>query len=168
MPKPITDRKTIRKNCIERMDREGRLTAEELVQAASKRSHPMHVDFLWDNAKAGHLYRVEQAREYIRDVRIVTYIHETAVRSVAYVRDPAAAADEQGYVRVNTLRDERENAHKTLANEMSRIMAQIERASEIADALGLENEFDDNLRGLLKRTLGRARKGPPTIMEAAE
>lgn len=53
-------------------DQYGELTPEIVVQAATLKSHPLHDRFEWDNKKAGHLYRRDQAHELIQSVR-VTY-----------------------------------------------------------------------------------------------
>ena len=44
---------------------------EEIVSVASHPDHPLHAEFLWDDEKAGHQYRLMQARQLIRLVEIV-------------------------------------------------------------------------------------------------
>lgn len=44
--------------------------AEDVVRAATPKSHPLHDHFEWDNRVAGHAYRLEQARRLIRGVVI--------------------------------------------------------------------------------------------------
>ena len=56
----------------EQWHRRGRLIAEDLVAEAADPSHPMHGRFEWDNNVAGHQYRLVQARQIIRAVRIRT------------------------------------------------------------------------------------------------
>jgi hypothetical protein len=43
----------------------GLLKAEDVVRAARPTTSPLHSRFLWDNSKAGHQYRLEQARHLI-------------------------------------------------------------------------------------------------------
>ena len=50
----------------------GSLTAELVVRAAAEKDSPLHEHFEWDDAKAGHLYRLVQARTLIRDVRTIS------------------------------------------------------------------------------------------------
>lgn len=55
----------------------GEATAEELVDYAKPKHSPIHHLFEWDNKTAGHLYRLDQARHWIRSVK-VTYQAEDA------------------------------------------------------------------------------------------
>lgn len=52
-------------------DERGALTPRMVVDEAREPSHPLHPRFEWDDAKAGELYRREQARELIQSVKIV-------------------------------------------------------------------------------------------------
>lgn len=47
----------------------GILTPHTVVKAAQAEDHPLHHRFEWDDAKAGHQYRLQQARQLIRIVR---------------------------------------------------------------------------------------------------
>jgi hypothetical protein len=51
---------------------EGTLTAELVVATAKPSSHPLHDRFEWNDRIAGHKYRLVQASELIRSVK-VTY-----------------------------------------------------------------------------------------------
>lgn len=51
----------------------GRLTPAAVVAAAAAEDHPLHSRFEWDDAVAGHKYRLSQARQLIRVVR-ETYV----------------------------------------------------------------------------------------------
>lgn len=46
--------------------RDGVLTPDAVVTDASAEDSPLHPHFEWDNARAAHAYRVDQARELIR------------------------------------------------------------------------------------------------------
>ena len=49
----------------------GRLVAEDVVEAASPEDHPLHTFFEWDDTEAAHKYRVWQAGQLIRSVKIL-------------------------------------------------------------------------------------------------
>lgn len=49
----------------------GRLQPRAVIEDARKRSSPLHVHFEWSDKAAADEYRVQQARELIRSVRIV-------------------------------------------------------------------------------------------------
>jgi hypothetical protein len=66
----------------------GVLTGEEVVAAATPKTHPLHDRFEWDNKVAGHRYRVIQADELIRTVKI-TAVDSEELRPVrAFVSVP--------------------------------------------------------------------------------
>jgi len=47
-------------------------SAENLLAEASKPSNPAHKHFEWDDAKAAHQHRLDQARRFIVSIEIVT------------------------------------------------------------------------------------------------
>lgn len=51
-------------------EQKGRLTPKAVIEAARDAKHPLHKHFEWDDAKAAHSYRIEQARELIRVIRV--------------------------------------------------------------------------------------------------
>ena len=48
----------------------GQVKASDLVMAAKPKTSPIHDAFEWDNNKAGHEYRLWQARQWIRQVKV--------------------------------------------------------------------------------------------------
>lgn len=64
------DAQTMGEKCAE-LESMGRLTAEELVNVSRPEDAPTHKAFEWDDAKAGELYRREQARSYIRAIVVL-------------------------------------------------------------------------------------------------
>jgi hypothetical protein len=46
-------------------------TASDVVSAAKRKSSPLHRYFQWDDTRAAELYRLDQARYYLRHVEIV-------------------------------------------------------------------------------------------------
>jgi len=49
----------------------GELTPEAIVQASKSRKSALHKLFEWDNEKASHQYRLQQARTIINNIEIV-------------------------------------------------------------------------------------------------
>lgn len=121
-------------------DKDGRVTPETVVDAAADPSSPLHEHFEWNEGKAAHAYRLEQARRLIRAVRVVVTIETRAISTVHYVRDPKRAAEEQGYVSLTQLRSEPDTARAMLHAEFARAAACLRRAEDLADALGLRGE----------------------------
>jgi len=82
-------------------DQYGRLTGKIVVQAATDPEHPLHNRLTWDDAVAGAKYRVHEARNLIRSVKVSVVTgtgRRTNVR--AYVR----TRDDQGSSYVPTRR----------------------------------------------------------------
>lgn len=72
----------------------GVLTPEVVVEEAAPEEHPLHHRFEWDNNVAGHKYRVGQAEDLIRSIKVVqrpATDKEPALVQRAFVapRDPA-------------------------------------------------------------------------------
>lgn len=55
----------------ERLEREGRLTAKELVNASRPEDAPLHGEFEWRDDVAGELWREQQARNIINSVIVI-------------------------------------------------------------------------------------------------
>lgn len=121
-------------------DADGRITPEAVIEAARDEGSPLHQQFEWDDSKAAHGYRLEQARTLIRSVKLLVTIEDRVISTVHYVRDPRADAGEQGYVSVTQLRSEPEHARAMLRVEFSRAAACLHRAEDLADALGLRKD----------------------------
>lgn len=67
-------------------EEKGELTAEGLVADAASPKHPLHDHFEWDDSRAGHLYRVEQARQLLRVTYAPTPGAPTHMRAFVAVR----------------------------------------------------------------------------------
>lgn len=120
----------------------GRLTPDAVLKDAKSASSPLHDQFEWNDSVAAVQWRLAQARELIRSVKVEVQTESRIVSTVRYVRDPSAG-EEQGYVDVNKLRGERGLAVDALLSELKAARALLERAHSLAEALGLSNDFDD-------------------------
>lgn len=129
---------------IKRLEREspsGEVTPRGLWEAARDVDHPLHDEFEWDDSVAADAWRDEQARRLLR-IR-VTVIHETkSIHAPICVRTPDAQPGAQGYTRLVTILedDNREKARRVFVEEIDRARRAIERARNVADALGLADE----------------------------
>ncbi len=59
------------------LKKHGSLSSEIVVKEARKFGHPLHNEFEWDDKKAGHKYRLEQALSIIMATRFVVYLRES-------------------------------------------------------------------------------------------
>lgn len=121
----------------------GRLTPEMVLSDAADTESPLHEYFEWDDTKAAHAHRIDQARTLIRSVRVHITVESRKVSTVFYVRDPAQPYDEQGYVSIPKLRTDEELAREALVSEFARAGAALDRAHRIAAALNLQDEVQE-------------------------
>jgi hypothetical protein len=123
----------------------GRLTPDEVVAAARSPKHPLHSYFEWDDKVAGPLYRREQARELLAEVRYeVTNLNLSA--AIQYVRDPSADSHTQGYVSTVNLANDEEQARAAVISELERVLACLRRARDVASAVNVELDVLDLMR----------------------
>jgi len=141
------------------VDRE-RLTASQVLEAAQASAHPFHSEFDWDDASAGHKYRLMKARALIRSVPVRLRIENLTIESVAYVRDPLLTHREQGYIHITSAIKRREEAIAIIENELVRIEGGIQRARKIANILGVVEDLETLLRNiiLIKAKVGKQRQ----------
>ena len=127
------------------------LQPDALVQAAEPEDHPLHDRFEWDNVKAGHEFRVIQARNIIRgvglDVRVVE--KNITVRTIAYQHDADLPPGMQGYLPTARVLSDREAADRQIRQAFSEAAKHLERARNIALTLGSgENEIASLLQDI--------------------
>lgn len=148
-------------------DSKGRVTAEKVIAAAKSAKHPLHNEFPWDDKKAAHEHRLNIARKIIASVRVSIVTETRQIKTVAYVRDPAAMP-KQGYRAISHIVNERDTARETLTQEVSRIQSLLERAREIADVLDLSEELDAALDAIKVLTTVLRRSGMAVDEELQE
>jgi len=126
--------------------RAGKLTPEQVVNAAENESSALHSCFTWDDSEAAARWRLDEARTIIRSVRIETVIEERTIRSVAYVHDPGQEQNETGYVAMMKIR--KPDAVAVVRAELNAIAALLERAHGIAQSRA------DAVPGVAERIVG--------------
>lgn len=120
----------------------GRLTPDAVVAAAADPSHILHESFTWDDEKAAHQHRLDQARALIKSVRVQIQTESRVISTVFYVRDPDASADEQGYVSIAKLRTDADMARAALIQEFQRAAVLLQGARDLAAALDMREDVD--------------------------
>lgn len=116
----------------------GVLTPRLVLDEARDESHPLHDRFEWDDGVAGEKYRLNQAHELIRSVRIV------------YRRDPDQKVDVRAFHAIR-----RENGHvyepaeEVVRDEVATriILSDMEREwRQLQDRYGAFKEFVEMVR----------------------
>jgi hypothetical protein len=119
----------------------GKITAEAVVLAATPQESLLHPLFEWDEAKAAHQHRLDQARALIRAVKVTVSSSTFTISAPFFVRDPSAAP-EQGYVSLGKLKSDNDLAREVVIAEFSRASSALSRAKAVAAALGLSQEIE--------------------------
>ena len=143
----MTQRETIAERLASLMQ-DGVLTPDAVVEDAKSKDSPLHEHFDWSDSVAGAKWRLMQAREIIRSVRIEVRTETKMLKAIAYVRDPASEPKEQGYVATADLRKNHDLGREALLYELARAVAAMRRARELSVAFGLEDEVDLFLNGV--------------------
>lgn len=127
--------------------RGGRTTADELLaEAKAKKTangRDLHGYFDWDDKSAGYKYRLDQARELLRSVKVHITTEHFNIEAPAIIRDPGKSSGEPGYISVARLRNDEDLAREAVVAEFARARDALTRAKSVALALGLSAEIDD-------------------------
>ena len=127
---------------IERLeDENGRITKEFIVAAAKKKSSPLHDYFDWDDKKAAHKHRLEQAGELLR-IRVEVVNDEIRFTVPSHVRDPACLPHEQGYRSTVKIRTDEDAKREVLVKEFSAAASALQRARDLAAFFEIAEEVD--------------------------
>jgi len=131
-------------------EKHGRLVKEDVVEAAKNKKHVLHDYFEWDDTVAGHLYRLEQAAQLIREVKIEVEIEDCVVIAPFYVKDPDPNRDQASYVVLSRERQNNDNARRIIEDELDRIEAALRRARAVAAVLDLTDDLDRMVEALIR------------------
>jgi len=121
----------------------GKITPEELVQAARDENSPLHHFFEWDDDKAAEKYRLMQARTLIRSCRLNVTVNKRKLELPYYVRDPEAESTNQGYVETGRLPSQEDLSREVLITEFKRAASQLRKARNLAGYFNLSDEIDE-------------------------
>ena len=117
----------------------GILTPDAVLHDARNIDSPLHSYFDWDDKTAAHKFRLDQARKLIRSVRLVVNEQKHQINVIGYVKNPDNQ-NEQGYVNTVSLRSDKEKARDVLTREINLALSAMQRAHDVAHAVGLKNE----------------------------
>ncbi len=122
---------------LQTLERGGRLTPEEVVADARKKSSVLHGLFEWDVKAAADAYQLLQAAAVIRSVKVVITTSTREFRIVRYISDPAPPP--RGYQPFELMSDAaRVDA---IVVEARRATGHMRRAANLAEAAGLGSDL---------------------------
>jgi hypothetical protein len=119
----------------------GFIEPSDLVAAARPKNSVLHDEFEWNSEKAAEAHRIDTARRLIRYVRIELIINEQVINAVGYVSDPNRPSKSRRYVDLTIVAANEMMRQEVLMAELTRIVAQIRRAQEVAAVLGLSRQL---------------------------
>lgn len=124
----------------ERLEREGRLTAKELVKESRPKDAPLHKEFEWRDKVAGELWREHQARHIINSVVIINERKEP--QRVFFNIE----IKEQEYYSVDTIlqsEDKRDALLKTALRELEAFQMKYSQITELCGVFDAINELKE-------------------------
>lgn len=125
------------RRALRALERSGRLTPGDVVEAGRDPESPLHPMFEWDDGKAAERWRLEQARSLIRSVTIRVEISEDRVITApVYIRDGDIPLGDQGYRTLPSIKDDPDACRSALYVELLRVEGLLSRAEALAEALG--------------------------------
>ena len=116
------------------------ITPSLLVEEAKDPNSILHHLFEWDNEKAGHAHRLDQARQIITSVKVNIVSETKMISAVSYVRDPRVPGDQQGYVSIETLKTDKDLAKESIKLEFARAYSHLQKAKLHAEVLNMQNQ----------------------------
>jgi len=125
-------------------DTDGRVTPQQVVDAAREKGSPLHPLFDWNARSAASKWWLVQAREIIGAVKYQVHTTETAYKVSGYVRD--TEVDGQGYRSVTALRANPSSARESLIYTLEVAAGHLRRALDLAGPLGLAGDVDQLLQ----------------------
>jgi hypothetical protein len=121
------------------MEAHGRLTPQLVVDAARPDDAPLHSRFEWNDEIAGERYRLDQAREIIRSVRVVYRDATTEERARSYRMFSSAMTEEgRAYLPTQAMLEDpfqRRLLIQTMRRDMAALHEKFQHLAEWAELL---------------------------------
>ena len=143
-------------------DDDGRLTAEQVYEAARNKRHPLHKEFIWDDKKAAYEQRIARANELIRYATQTVIRRDVKIEVPCYVRDPDKAGNEAGMISLTSADLDKQQSEKIMLAELDRCESAIVRARAVVSFLdkthpGLAIKLEEMLAAIVHaRTMLKA------------
>jgi hypothetical protein len=131
---------------------DGRLTPQQVVEAARSKDSPLHELFDWNIRSAASKWHLHQARTIIGAVRLQTVTNETVISNPCYVVD--RDTPEAGYRSVTALKKNPASARESLIFTLEVAAGHLRRAYDLSVALSLQHE----VMALVEQVTGLQRK----------
>lgn len=123
-------------------DKHGCCKPQMLVKRAEPMDSPIHNQFTWDNDEAAEQYRIEQARNLIRSVRIVHVdmpaAEQPIIRAFMHVRasEKETKFDGPAYLPIVTVMNSAEYKEQVLAEAKERLKEWLSKYKDLSEYFG--------------------------------
>ncbi len=117
----------------EKLQRRGKLTPENLVDASRSEDAPLHGAFEWDDAIAAEKYRVTQASYIIRSIEVETKYAEEPVR--AFV--PVTFKEKTSYKGIEVVLKSEDGREQLLSRAMAELRAFERKYNSLEELAGV-------------------------------
>lgn len=131
---------------LTKLEKEGRLAPDPVIDEARNPDSPLHGQFQWDIEKAAMVTWRAQARSLISQFHITVTVHRTEYRIQEFVEAPGKTEKEQGYVAFTKLKSNKDLAREFLDRELAIAATYVSKTSDYARVLGLEKRVQKVVR----------------------
>jgi hypothetical protein len=156
------DRELIRIE-LEKLQHEGRLNPDNVIEAAKDPNNVLHKRFEWDDSIAAQKYRLEQAEQLIKRVKL--NVRYETVRTVipTYVKD--VNSEGPGFISLTHGDFNLADAYSTIDLEIERVCGNYDRGLGVAATLdqkhpGLLDYYKATIFGRIFDGVPPTRRGP--------
>jgi len=116
----------------------GFLTPQLVVQKASAEDSSMHNYFTWNDTEAGSKYRLWQARQLIKDVRVT--IEGKKVNMFHHIKVSIDGQDKEAYLNVEKILNDENLREQVLLSAIKEIQYWQKKYNDIKELRGVINE----------------------------
>jgi len=123
----------------------GEVTASLVLKAATNKRNALHCKFEWDDSKASHQYRLEQARRLIRIVKVVPADSDEPERLIHVPRIEGGETQEGVYKTASVIIQSKSEFQVALESALNRLRS----AQSAVDELRSAAADDDTLSKIM-------------------
>lgn len=121
----------------------GQLTPELMVEKGKDKKTILHRRFEWDDAKGGHLYRIEQARRILRVFVKIEGSEEKPIKVRAFVSLPADRKNGHVYRRIEDVMADPKQREELLAMALTELLAFQKKYKALTELAGVHNAITE-------------------------
>jgi hypothetical protein len=123
--------------------RRGQLTSEGIVEEAANEKSPIHKAFEWDNSKAAHQYRLDQARTLTRAVVVLKSPELEPVKAYTLTVHEAGVTE---YVPTQIVIQNKEMLSYSINRAISDLLSAAGRIEQLLESAAPDEELQKKLQ----------------------